>query len=95
MDGKAFGYLITIGLAWLPWIFFNKKVLGGVSAFSSGIDIVIPILVWFYCLAMFYGRSKQGSEQSGIELLVGKISVVLLLLIFVPVFLANMVGIDL
>ncbi len=36
----------------------------------------------------------QGSEQSGIELLVGKISVALLLLIMVPILLANLVGID-
>ena len=93
MDGKAFGYLITIGLAWLPWIFFNKKVLGGVSAFSSGIDIVIPILVWFFCLAMFAKRT--GQQQSGIELIVGKISVGVALLMTVTVLLANLVGIDL
>jgi len=55
MDGKAFGYLITIGLAWFPWIFFNEKALGNAFFPDNRIMLVIPILAWLYCLAMFCG----------------------------------------
>ena len=93
MDGKAIGYLLIIGLAWCPWLLFNEKVLGGDRVFS-GIGMLIPILIWFFSLAIFYGRSGSAALQSGIEIIVGKISIALLLLIMVPLLLANMVGID-
>jgi len=58
------GYLITIGLAWFPWIIFDKKILG-----NDDIHIwtmILSILAWMFCMVLWVMR-KNRQESLPIE----------------------------
>jgi hypothetical protein len=47
------GYLITIGLAWFPWLLFDKKILG--NDYDNGM-LFFSVVVFLGCMAAWYGR---------------------------------------
>ena len=62
MEYQKVRYLITIGLAWLPWAFFNEKILGNVFFPDNRIMLFIPILAWLCCFPVWLMHEKSKSS---------------------------------